>query len=97
MGPDRLPKPFSSLSYPHRYVKDMLNLKGSMPNEFQIPTYRWIPNIYSSFYHPFLRFISHGFLVARSTYPGCWAWAAAESDKKPGPLFSVHTQVGFWT
>lgn len=31
MGPDRLPKPFSSLSYPHRYLKDMLNLKGSTP------------------------------------------------------------------
>lgn len=61
------------------------------PNKFQIPIYRWIPNICSSFYHPFLRFISHSFLETRSTYPGCWAWAAAESDKKPGPLFSVHT------
>lgn len=33
MGPDRLPKPFFSLSYPHRYLKDMLNLKDSMPKQ----------------------------------------------------------------
>lgn len=97
MGPDRLPKPFSSLSYPHRYLKDMLNLKGSTPKQVPDSHLPMDPQHILLISSPFLRFISHGFLVTRSTYPGCWAWAAAESDKKPGPLFSVHTQVGFWT